>query len=195
MADRKICVSQIVHYARPVLEELQTKTSEIIYLTTHINGRVLYLEAMYPSIRNINYSVIGKTLPMYCTGCGKAMLAYLPSEEIEQIYDTWPLQKFTPNTITTHDELSEELKRIRNHGYSIDVEEESIGVKCVAVPIRDSTGYPVGAISISGSLMSMKDNLLDGYAENLSNVCNSLAPYSSLFPAAQMRAIYSQETV
>lgn len=181
---------QIVHYARPVLEELQLKTGEIIYLTTHINCRVLYLEAMYPSIRNINYSVIGKTLPMYCTGCGKAMLAYLPPEEIDQILCRWPMQKLTPNTITTREGLFEELDKIKNRGYAIDIEEESIGVKCVAVPVRDSTGYPVGAISISGSLMSMKDELLDGYAESLSKVCNSLTPHAALFPASQMRELH-----
>lgn len=178
----------IIHYAIPFLEELQVKTGEIIYLTTHLNGRVLYLEAMYPSIRIGNYSVAGKTLPMYCTGCGKAMLAYLPAEEVEEIIDKWGFQKFTPNTITDRDSLYEELDRIRKRGYAIDTEEESPGVKCVSIPVRNSEGYPTGALSISGSLMSMKDELLEEHAKNLSRVCNSLAPYADLFPAAQMRA-------
>lgn len=179
----------IIHYAMPFMEELQVKTGEIIYLTTHINGRVLYLEAMYPSIRIGNYSVAGKTLPMYCTGCGKAMLAYLPPGEVEQTIDKWGLQQFTANTITERPKLYEELDHIRKRGYAVDTEEESVGVKCVAIPVRNSSGYPTGALSISGSLMNMKDELLDEYAKELSRVCNSLAPYAELFPAAQTHAI------
>lgn len=175
----------IIQYAVPFLEELQIKTGEIVYLTTHINGRVLYLEAMYPSIRIGNYSVTGKTLPMYCTGCGKAMLAYLPPDEVEQIIDRWGLHAYTPNTITDRTKLYEELEITRKRGYAIDVEEESPGVKCVAIPVRNSSGYPTGALSISGSLMSMKDDILDDYAKILSRICNSLAPYADQFPAAQ----------
>lgn len=179
----------IVQYAVPFLEELQIKTGEIIYLTSHINGKVLYLEALYPSIRIGNYSISGKTLPMYCTGCGKAMLAYLPPNEIEEILDRWGMQRFTPNTITDRETLYAELETIRKRGYAIDVEEESLGVKCVAIAVRDSTGYPTGALSISGSLMSMKDSLIEDHAKILSRVCNSLSLYAEQFPAAQMRVL------
>ncbi|WP_079988057.1 IclR family transcriptional regulator [Anaerotruncus rubiinfantis] len=179
----------IIQYAMPFLEEIQIKTGEIVYLTSHINGRVLYLEAMYPSIRIGNYSITGKTLPMYCTGCGKAMMAYLPQEEIDFVIDRWGLQGFTPNTITDRDVLNAELNSTRQRGYAIDIEEESPGVKCVAMPVRDSSGYPTGALSISGTLMSMKDELLEDYAKILSRICNSLTPYADQFPAAQMRAI------
>lgn len=181
----------IVQYAMPFLQELQVKTGEFIYLTSHINGQVLYLEAMYPTIRIGNYSVSGKTLPMYCTGCGKAMMAYLPQDEIDHSIETWGLHRFTPNTITDRETLYAELEATRKRGYAIDVEEESPGVKCVAIPVRDSSGYPTGAISISGSLMSMKDEILEEYAKTLSRVCNSLAPYADLFPAAQIRALNS----
>lgn len=75
----------IIQYALPFLEELQVKTGENIYLTSHIDGQALYLEGVYPSIRIGNYSVAGKRLPLHCTGCGKAMLAYLPEDEFEAV--------------------------------------------------------------------------------------------------------------
>ena len=179
----------IIQYAVPFLEELQLKTGEIIYLTSHINGKVLYLEALYPSIRIGSYSVSGKTLPMYCTGCGKAMMAYLPQDEMEEILDRWGMQRFTPNTITDRETLYTELEATRKRGYAIDVEEESLGIKCIAIPIRDTSGYPTGALSISGSLMSMKDELIEDYAKILSRICNSLSLYAEQFPAAQMRIL------
>ena len=183
----------IVQYALPFMEKLQIQTGEIIYLTSHIHGRVLYLEGLYPSIRVGNYSNTGKTLPMHCTGCGKAMLAYLPEEELLHVLEVSPLVRFTPNTITDRGRLFQELEEIRRRGYAIDVEEESPGVKCVGLAIRDSDGYPVGAISISGTVMSMRDELLDGYARAASHACQGMLGSAGLFPAAQMRRKPEQE--
>lgn len=182
----------IIQYATPFLEEIQIKTGENIYLTTHINGRVLYLEGMYPSIRIGNYSIAGKTLPMHCTGCGKAMLAYLPENEIAQIIERWGLQKITQNTICTREKLYEELEAIRKRGYALDLEEETLGVKCIGMAIRDSSGYPTGAISISGTMMSMKDELLDDYAKMLSRICSFFIASANQLPAGQMRLIENQ---
>lgn len=175
----------VVQYSLPFLEDLQEFTNEIIYLTSHINGQVLYLEGIYPSRRMANYSISGKTLPMHCTGCGKAMLAYLPLDEQRQVIQKYGLQRFTDYTITDELKLYDELEEIRKRGYSIDFQEESLGVKCIALPILNSDGYPTAAISISGTVINMKDELLNGYAEMLSRVCNSLSANANLFPAAQ----------
>lgn len=177
----------VVQYTIPFMEELQIQTGETIYLTSHVNGRVLYLEAMYPSIRIGNYSITGKTLPMHCTGCGKAMMAYLPEDELERVLAHNPLVRCTPNTITDPDKLREELANIRRRGYATDVEEETPGAKCVGVSIRDNTGYPVAALSVSGTVMSVRDDKLDNYARMLDRVSHVLAGNASQFPAAQMR--------
>ncbi|MBE6483620.1 MAG: IclR family transcriptional regulator [Actinomycetaceae bacterium] len=177
----------LIQYAMPFLEEIQVSTGENIYLTSHIDGRVFYLECVYPSIRIGNYSVQGKTLPMHCTGCGKAMLAYLPDDELQQIVDRRGLPRLTPATITDADALREELAATRERGYALDLEEETAGVKCVAVAIRDGSGYPVGAISISGTTVSVRDDLVDEYARILSRAASVFASVSRQFPAAQLR--------
>ncbi len=175
----------VVQYSLPFLEDLQAFTNETIYLTSHINGQVFYLEGIYPSRRMANYSIAGKTLPMHCTGCGKAMLAYLPLVEQKQIIQKHGLQRFTDYTITEELKMYDELEEIRKRGYSIDFQEETLGVKCIALPILNSDGYPTAAVSISGTVINMKDELLIGYAEMLSRVCNSLSANANLFPAAQ----------
>lgn len=174
----------IIQYSIPFLEEIQEYTGEIIYLTSHVNGRVLYLEGIYPSRRIANYSISGKTLPMHCTGCGKAMLAYLPEEEVDELISVHGLPRFTANTITDKDSLMKELESIRARGYSIDLEEETPGVKCIAMPVRNASGYPCAAISISGTIINMKDELLDKYAEILSRTCSALSSQANQFPAA-----------
>lgn len=174
----------IIQYSIPFLEEIQEYTKEIIYLTSHVNGRVLYLEGIYPSRRIANYSISGKSLPMHCTGCGKAMLAYLPDNELEEIISVYGLPRFTANTITDKDSLLKELALIRTRGYALDLEEETPGVKCIAMPIRNASGYPCAAISISGTIINMKDELLGKYAEILSRTCSALSSQANQFPAA-----------
>lgn len=177
----------IVHYALPLMEDLQAATGEIIYLTTHINGQVLYLECVYPTRRSVSYSAAGKTLPMHCTGCGKAMLSYLPEQQVDQIIQTDGLPPKTSNTITDPDQLKADLAKARNLGYAIDVEEETLGVKCIAHAIRDGYGNVAGALSVSGSIMNMTNEKLKEYAKLLSNAANILSQYAYLFPAIQLQ--------
>ncbi|MDD3796570.1 MAG: IclR family transcriptional regulator [Lachnospiraceae bacterium] len=176
----------VVRYSLPFLEDLQMKTGKTIYLTTHINGKVLYLDVAHQNRRMFSYSISGKTLNMHCTGCGKAMLAYLPENEIRKIIDTYGFPTFTPNTISTEEALYQELNLIRKRGYSTDHEEETLGVRCIAAPIRNAQGYPTAAISISGAVLSMQEEQVFEYADVLINTCHALSSYANEFPAGQI---------
>lgn len=179
----------IVQYAIPIMESLQVATGEIIYLTTHIGGLVFYMECLYPSQRSISYSLSGKTLPMHCTGCGKAMLSQMPTAQVETIIRRHGLTSYTQNTITDRDHLLETLATYRRLGYALDNEEETMGVKCVAMAIRTGRGEVAGALSISGSSVSMRQDLIDPYAALLGRACNTLSQYAHLFPAIQLQPI------
>ena len=172
----------IIQYAIPFMEDLLAKTKETIYLTTHSGGQVLYLDAVYNSRRFGKYSVTGKLLPMHCTGCGKAMLSYMDEAEVLNIVKQEGLSKKTPYTITDVDRLLEELAISRKRGYTVDHEEETLGVKCVATAIRDTNGKPVGAISIQGTTLSITDDLINKYANLSASVCTILSEHANLFP-------------
>jgi len=176
----------VIQYAVPVMEDLQVSTGEIIYLTSHIGGQVFYLECVYPSRRSVSYSVSGKTLPMHCTGCGKAMLSQMPTDQVEAIIQKHGLPSFTQNTITDHDQLMEALATYRRKGYALDNEEETMGVKCVAMAIRTGRGDVAGAISISGPAISITPEVVDQYSDLLARACNTLTQCAHLFPAIQL---------
>ena len=176
----------ILPYAIPIMEEVQEKTGEIIYLTTHINGQVFYLQCSYPSRPKVSYSVRGKMLPMHCTGCGKAMLSYLSQEFVQHVIDVHGLRAITPNTIIDPDQLFKELEITRQRGYARDNEEETLGVRCVGIAIRNTNGQAVGALSLSGSVLTMTDENADKFANLLSNACNLLSQHANLFPASLM---------
>lgn len=176
----------VVRFSLPFLEDLQMKTGKTIYLTTHINGKVLYLEVAHQNRRMFSYSITGKTLHMHCTGCGKSMLAFLPEEQIREVIAVHGLPAFTPNTITSEEVLYQELAEIRKRGYALDCEEETLGVRCIAAPIRNAQGYPTAALSISGAVLPMQEDMILQYADALLSTCHALANNANEFPAGQV---------
>ena len=178
----------VIQFALPLMEELQSATGEFIHLTTHVNGRVLYLECVYPQKRTVGYSITGKTLPMHCTGCGKAMLSTFSDDHVRSILNTWGMERKTLNTITEQEQLLLELEAIRSRGYAYDLEEETPGVKCIAMPVRSSDGFAAGAVSISGPVHSITDEKIPRYVKLLSDMTSILSTRANLFPAMQIES-------
>lgn len=172
----------ISHYAIPTMDDLCEQTKGNIYLTTHVEGMVLYLEGIYSNRRTMKYSVTGKTLPMHVTASGKAMLSYMSIDEVNNIIEKHPLIANTIHTITDKDRFMEEISISRDRGYALDNEEETLGIRCLSMAIRDPSGYPVGALSISGSAMQMTDERRQSFLGMLTDACTGLADYTSMFP-------------
>ena len=175
--------------AIPIMESLMNATGKFVYLTSHLDGRVFYIDCVAPAHRNVTYSVSGKTLPMHCTSCGKAMLSRMSDNTVRRIIEKHGLVKVTDNTITDPDRLFEELKQIRRQGYAIDNEEESYGVRCYAMAILNSDGLVAGALSVSGAAISMKNDPLPEQLDALASACNSLSAYADMFPAITQNSI------
>ena len=93
---------------------------------------------------------MGWRRPLYCTGIGKALLANLPDQRIEQYLRDTKLLPLTPQTITDTNALRAELMRIRATGIAYDSEEIELGLSCVAAVVRGTNGQLVGAISVAG---------------------------------------------
>lgn len=171
----------IIEYAMKFLDDVQQKTGGIVYFTIPKDGRVLYLDASYPANKNVTYSITGKTLDMHCTGVGKAMMSKMSDEQIRGIVAEHGMKRYTPRTITDFDALMEEIEETRARGYALDFGEESQGVKCVAVPVA-SGRMLLGAISISGSIIGLKEEQYEEYAEMLFEIANILADKADMFP-------------
>lgn len=93
-------------------------------------------------------SMIGNTGPLYCTGVGKAILAFLPEAERGRLLAEIVFTACTPKTITGREELETELAGIRCRGYAVDDCEHEPGVFCVAAPFSiHSAGWRVRSAS------------------------------------------------
>lgn len=141
--------------ARPILMELWQQSQETVHLGLLDNGEVLYVEKLESPHTIRMYSEIGRRAPLHCTGLGKALLANLPAEEIEQIVARRGLQRYTENTLVDQISLLEEIATIRSRGVAFDNEEHEKSVRCVAAPVFDAQGRVIAAISIAGPAFRM----------------------------------------
>jgi DNA-binding IclR family transcriptional regulator len=141
---------------RPHLERLALETHEAAFLAVPSRGEIVHLDKVESNNRepemHLRLSVeLGARRPMYCTGLGKAMLAFLPPVEQERYLPAGPFPRYTPYTITEPSELRRELQLTRERGYATDHEETILGMQCIAVPILNHLQQPVAAISIVGA--------------------------------------------
>ena len=97
------------------------------------------------------FTRIGMQLEAYCSGIGKILLAHLPEEQQAAYLEGGPFPPLTPRTITDPVQLAQELARVRACDYAVDDEEISVGLRCMAVPLRDEAGRVVAAISLSAA--------------------------------------------
>ncbi len=135
--------------AQPYLEAINRATGETVHLAGLQGDAVVTL-----AVREARHAVrvdtgkIGKLEAPHATAVGKAMLAWLPEDEIRRILAD-DMKRFTDNTITEFPEFVEALRVVRRNGYAIDREEFLPGVICVGAAIRDQAGTVIGAISAS----------------------------------------------
>jgi len=155
---------------RPYMEKLSAQFGETVYFAQYMDGVVVYLDAVFTAQNMSSRQIIGMTAPMYCTGVGKAILAFLSKEQIQQVIDSG-LIGFTEQTITTKDKLLKEFEVIRKNGYAIDNMEHEFGIKCVAAPIFNSTGKIVAALSLSGPSLRFSQ-------ERITELAGAIVAYS-----------------
>jgi len=99
---------------------------------------------------------IGQAIPLYCTGLGKALLAYTPEREVRSLFRE-PFERLTYATLKDVDALIEDLAKTRRRGYSIDNEEHLMGISCVASPAFNAKGETIAALSVATPKMAHSD--------------------------------------
>jgi IclR family acetate operon transcriptional repressor len=106
---------------------------------------------------------------------GKALLAYLPEPELEELVRRQGLRAYTSRTITTLVELKRELAQVREQGYAVDNEEFEEGLKCVGAPVRDYSGRVVASISIAGPAFRLTEERIPVLAQSVMEVARELS--------------------
>ncbi|KRB80506.1 IclR family transcriptional regulator [Nocardioides sp. Root190] len=133
--------------ASPYLHDLLLRTGAVVHLGVLDGSRVRYLDKLGGRFATSVPSRVGGSAPAHCTGLGKALLAWLEPEHVDELVGD-QLPSRTPATISELDVLHGELARIRmRSGLALERGECFPEIACVAAAVRGPRG-PVGAISI-----------------------------------------------
>lgn len=175
MASKAWKNASLAPIAAPYIDQLSVKTGQTIHLAKLDNGQVLYLDK-----RNANrpvpmFSDAGKVAPVYCTGVGKAMLAFKKQSEIGRIIAQQSFYRFTDHTITSGEDLQQELETVRKEGYAYDREEHEVGIICLAVPVLADNGQAVAGLSITLSTRHYSFDDLANFRLDLENTASEIS--------------------
>jgi DNA-binding IclR family transcriptional regulator len=161
--------------ARTHLDMLSAHIGLTVHLAQLDNGQVLYVDKRNATQPVEMYSQAGKVGPAYCTGVGKAMLAYLPAAEQAQQLEQQSYHRFTDQTLADPDALQAELRNIAARGHAYDREEHEPGIICIAVPILSAQGRVLGGLSITGSTQHIDFTRLESLVPDLHQTAQAIA--------------------
>jgi DNA-binding IclR family transcriptional regulator len=139
----------LVERALPYMERVRDELDETVQLAVRDGRDVVYLGRVDGSQRLVTSYSVGGRVGAHASAGGKVLLSLLPSDEVDRLLATGPLERYTPGTIKTVRQLKAELAGTRSRGYGVDAEEYTVGVRCVAVPLFDHEARPVASLSVS----------------------------------------------
>jgi IclR family acetate operon transcriptional repressor len=161
--------------AVPMLRQLAERTALTANLAILDGAEVVYIEKAEAAGFIKMDTWVGRRLPAHATSVGKAILAFLPQDELQALFKKRQLERRTSATITTIVKLYRELDIIRRQGYSVDDEESSMGVRCIGAPIFGPAGKVEAAISVSGTTAQIDDGSLRRIAAQVRDTATAIS--------------------
>ncbi len=161
--------------ARPVLEDLERETNEVINLAAYHIGDLIYIDK-YEGTKSLRmHSKIGGRADWVNTAVGKAVFANLPEHEKAYLLESFNFTPKTPASITSREVFLAQVSEVLDRGYAVDVEENEMGILCVGAAVFDYSGKPVGAVSISWPVVRGGLERLYALQEPLRKSCEAVS--------------------
>ena len=141
--------STLWSYDEPFLSEVATRLNESSSAAVLSGEDVVYV-ARVPGRHILSVALhVGTRLPAWCTSMGRVLLSDLPPPQLREFLSTARIERNTEKSITDRNELAAEITRVAQAGFAIVDEELEIGLRSIAVPVRDRSRKVVAAINVS----------------------------------------------
>ena len=135
--------------AQKLLDQVSAAVKESCSLAVLDEGEILYLLRAATSVRIMSIDLrVGSRLPAYCTSMGRALLAHLPPAELRAVLARTRLVAHTEKTVTTRERLLAALEAVRRSGFALVDQELELGLRSIAVPVRDPAGRVIAALNV-----------------------------------------------
>ncbi|MEO6983297.1 MAG: IclR family transcriptional regulator C-terminal domain-containing protein [Edaphobacter sp.] len=164
--------------AQPIIERMSAALHESFSVATLDGEDIVYIARSSVSrVMSVDLH-IGSRLPAYCTSMGRVLLAYLPTDQLEQYLSRVTLVPHTTRTVNSMEKLRLLLRHVRRNGYALCDQEYEVGLRSLAVPVYAPSGRVVATLNLSGN--APRISILDmqtRYLSHLRNAANELSVF------------------
>lgn len=175
LAGNVLAFADVRSVARPHLRRLADSLQETVNLSILDRNQVINLEQFVGGDRLVmRVGWVGRRMPVHAVSSGKAILAFLPPDEVEALLRE-PLVALTPHTITDPDVLRAELQHIREQGYAIALEELEEGLHALSAPVWNHEGRVVASVSVSGPAYRLTEERLHAIAPEVLHTTHQIS--------------------
>ncbi|MBI2116736.1 MAG: IclR family transcriptional regulator [candidate division NC10 bacterium] len=143
--------------AFPFLRDLMERSGETAHLTERRDSVGVITEVLESPIMLRMAPKRGQTFPLHAGALCRAILAFLPPREVDQILQSGRLKRFTPNTPTTPVALRRALRDVRKAGYAVSHQELTVGACGISAPILGPDGWAIASMGISGPMQRLTE--------------------------------------
>ena len=175
MANTALRGLELREKAAPFLRSLMARTRLTVHLAMLEQHEAVLVEKVEPAGVFKLATWLGKRMDLHCTALGKALMAYMPEEELEAMVHERGLPRHNENTICSLRRLKENLAKARKQGYVIDDEEDEIGTRCIGAPVFGAGEAVAAAVSVSGTTAEITNENLVFVAERLMECAASIS--------------------
>jgi DNA-binding IclR family transcriptional regulator len=161
--------------ALPIMHHLTQQTGLTCHLAILDGPDAVYVEKVEPEgfIRMDTW--VGRRMRVHATSVGKALVAHITPERLQQILHQSGMEKRTPKTITTMPRLLKELEKVRAQGYAVDDEENNLGARCVGAPVFNDRGLIEAGLGLSGTTQQVSPQTMPRIVEALKDAARHIS--------------------
>jgi DNA-binding IclR family transcriptional regulator len=154
----------VTRHGRSVSDRLAREIGETVNIAVLQSHYAVNVDQVVGSAAISAHNWVGQLTPLHATSSGKVLLAHLDERCRADLLAASGLQRFTPATVTSVDELDRHLTLARERGYATTVEEYELGLNAIAAPVRSHSAAVVAAISASGPAYRLSPTRMDELA-------------------------------
>jgi len=175
LADAYRQQNRLVVIAQPVLDAMRSRLSESAFLCELVDERAVVV-AVAESPRPFHSLMrLGHLMPFHAAASAKAILAFQPASRIERLLNREGTDRYTDRTKTDTNELLRELEDVRSQASAVCDQELEVGVKAIARPICDNSGYAVASIAVIAPRERLEGDRQEKALRELAEAASSVA--------------------
>jgi DNA-binding IclR family transcriptional regulator len=161
--------------ALPIMRHLMEKTNLTCHLAILDGSDAVYIEKVEPHGFIKMDTWVGRRMRVHATSVGKALVAYISPERLENILTETGMEKRTAKTIITLPRLLKSLEKVREQGYAVDDEENNIGARCLGAPIFNQNGEIEASLGLSGTINQVNSQTMPRIVEHLKDAARHIS--------------------